>query len=144
MLLHCVISFLYMRVLKNIFGKYFFSYFFLCFSAFLCEASGRWFFLSGRCGSFVRTFLLQVQTCALVRSLTWHYVWTALVIRLDGEPLRVKSLFPLCRTTSSFSFFYLIFCQLCDFSLDFSPPFLKCTCLFVISLHPRYISLPFY
>jgi hypothetical protein len=52
MLLHCVISFLYMRVLKNIFGKYFFSYFFLCFSAFLCEASGRWFFLSGRCGSF--------------------------------------------------------------------------------------------
>jgi len=94
MLLNYVISFLYMRILKIIFfGKYFSALFSSVFS-FLCEASGQWFFLSKRYSSLVRTFLLQVRTCTLVRYLTWHYVRTALVIRSDGERLRVKSLSP--------------------------------------------------
>jgi hypothetical protein len=61
MLLNCVISFLYMRALEIIFGKYF-STLFPLFSSFLCEASRRWFYMSRRCCRFVRMFLIQVRT----------------------------------------------------------------------------------
>jgi hypothetical protein len=141
MLLNYVINFLYMRVLKIIFGKYFFAIFLIFFSL-LCEASRRWFCMSGRWGRFVRTFLIQVWTCALVRYLTWHYVQTALVIRLDGEPLRVKSHSPYAARHFSPSLW--IFLSVCAILFGFSHASLTCSCPFVISLHPRYDSFPFY
>jgi hypothetical protein len=117
----------------------FFFFFFVCVC--VCEASGQWFCVSGRGRNFVQTFMIQVRTCALVRYLTWHYVRMALVIRPDNEPLRVKSHSPYAARL--FHPFSLNFCQFMHFSLLFSRVLLTCICLFVISLHPRYVSLPF-
>jgi hypothetical protein len=120
-----------------IFGKIFFCSSSLCFLAFLCEASGRLFYMSGRCD---RTFQYQVWTHALVLvSYVAHYVRTDLVLRLNGEPLRVKSLSPLRRMILiTFSF---IFCRLCDFFLAFHMLF---SCALVILRFLSTPSLPFF
>jgi hypothetical protein len=135
MLLNYVISFLYMSVLKIFFGKYFFCSFFLYFLGFLCEVSGRWFYLSERWGRCVWTFLIQVRTCALVRYLTWHYVRTV-------NPWGLNRIIPC--TTRLPHIFSLFCCRFVHFSLHFSCACPTCSCPFVISLHPRYDYVPFY
>jgi len=131
-----------MRVLEIIFGKYFSALFSLFFRFFLCEVSGRCFWLSEQCGCFVRTFLLLVLTGVLVRSLMWHYVRTTLMFCLDGEPCRVKS-HSHCAPGHSFLSLWF-FVSLCVFLCSFYVYFSHALVLFVISLHPRYVSLRFY
>jgi hypothetical protein len=94
-------------------------------------------------GSIVRTFqhLIRTRVVVLVTYVA-HCVRTALVIHPNGEPYRIISLSPLCRTTLlSFS---LAFGRLCIIFLSFSHAFLTCSCAFVIYLHPRYVSPPFF
>jgi len=107
---------------KIIFGKYCSFFFLFFFFIFLCVASGLFFCLFGRCGCFVRTFLIQVRTGVLVRSLTWHYVRTALMFRPDGEPCRVKSHSPVPPTLSFHSsWFFVGLCFfVCSFHVFFS------------------------
>jgi hypothetical protein len=90
---------------------------FSLFFKFLCEESGRCFWLSGQCGCFVRKLLILVRTGVLVRSLMWHFVRTTLMFRPDGEPCRVKSLSPLHRTSlfSLLDFFLSGFASFFDF-----------------------------
>jgi hypothetical protein len=126
---------IFLLFLHNFFFPFFFFFFFFFFSRFLCEASRQSFYVSERSSVFVRTFLFLVRTSALVRYLTWHYVRTALVIRSDGEPLRVKSYTPLRRTTyfsslltfslSLFAVFFALFTCFSHVHLSFcvfSPP----------------------
>lgn len=140
MLLNFVIRFLYMRILKIIFGKYFSALFSLFFN-FLCEASRRWFCMSKRWGRFVRMFLIQVLTCAWVRYLTWHYVRTVNPLGLNRIPpaLHDISLPHVWFFVSLCFFFFKCFSHVSLSSCDFSPPqvwffsFLlisfKCLCL---------------
>jgi hypothetical protein len=102
------------------------------------------FCMSGQCSSFIRTLQYLVPTHAVVPVFYMaRCVRTVFVIHPDEEPCKVISHSPLRRITLlTFSLFF--FLSFVCFSLSFSRAFLTCSCLFVISLHPRYVSLPFF
>jgi hypothetical protein len=147
MLLNCVISFLYMRVLNIIFRKYFFfsflHYFYFYFFYFFFVWSVRTVFL------FVWTvqqFSLDVPASSLdMRFSAISYM----ALRPDSfsdmfgwETLEGYITFPPAPHDILFlSFDFLLVCTIL---FGFSRASLTCSCLFVISLHHRYVSLPFY
>jgi len=86
----------------SVFWKLFLGIF---FSRILCVAFRR-------CGDFVPMFLVQIRINTLVRYPTWHYVRTALVIRSDGKPLRVKSFSPCAARLPHSLFLIFVYCAI--------------------------------
>jgi glycerol uptake facilitator-like aquaporin len=80
--------------------------------------SGHIFWLFGRYGFFVRTFLVIVWTAVFSQPFTWHNVRTLLMFRPNSEPCRVKSFSPHAAALLLGSF-WLDFVVLCFFSLCF-------------------------
>jgi hypothetical protein len=115
----------------EIIWEIFFLLFFLSFQILLCEASGRCFRTSGRCscmserlfwlygryGLFVRTFILLVSTSVLLRFLRGTSSGRLFMFRPNGEPCRVKSHSP--RATAHFFAFFGSFFSSCALSLFF-------------------------
>jgi hypothetical protein len=136
-----------MRALEMIWEIFFCSF----SNFFLCEASGRCFWDVWTVILYVRTVFLVVRTIRLIRPdvhsfcpnervfaiFMWHYVWTPLKFRLDGEPCRVKSHSP-CAAAHFFAPFGS-FCRLVRVPYDFYGYFSRVRVIFAVSLHPRYI-----
>jgi hypothetical protein len=124
-----------------IFGKIFFCSFSLCFQLFSVKRPDGLFCMSGRGGSINQTFLLQVRTHAAVPvTYVVRCIQMVFVIIPNGEPYRIISHSPCAARHSSLS---LDFGRLYVIFLIFSRAFLTCP-FFVISLLPRYVSLPFF
>jgi len=120
-----------MRALEII-REIFFCSFSSFFQILLCEASGRCFWDVQTMILYVRKVFLVVQTIRLIRpnihsscpdecvftTSTWHYVRTSLNFCPDGEPCRVKSHSPWCRTSFS-PLLLCFFLSSCAFSSCF-------------------------
>jgi len=125
-----VISAFYTCAFWKLFGKYFSALFPLFFRLFLCEASGRCFWLSRRA---CKCDLLHVTTsgCHLSSVRTVN-------------PLGLKC-FPPAPPNFLFHFFFFEFSlSSYTFFFAFYVCFSRALVLFAIYLHPRYGSIPFH